>query len=450
MVALSLAKKNILRKQERSLLTIIGVILAVGSFVSLLSIAEGLNQRLQKEVSARRVDIYILPSSTISLPTGPIGAIGSSTESITIEQNIPDEPILKPVKPAEFKKLPKHKGNMLDFLNSPPDGIQIIPNIKKAIGVTRLQQNINNKSVVFWGIPFDQPDQEGENTFKQFFPSALPVEGMLPVPAQQVEDPYCTELRRKAEDLTEEDKTFVCGSKIAQELNINTGTPLFLKSGSDKIELKPCGIASFKAGFQDYFCYIPIQTALTLEDSPGKVKEIWIQLENPGKTAETKKIIQINFPDLVVKTSAEYQGASGELVKYAWLLQFAIALIGILIATTASMNTMLMSAFERVREFGALRAIGASRTTISSMIFIESLILSVTGGIAGIVVGILGSHFLDGAVKILFQTVFPLAHITFNLIIYALGLSLMIGIAGAIIPAVIIYRMDIIKSLKWE
>ena len=131
-------------------------------------------------------------------------------------------------------------------------------------------------------------------------------------------------------------------------------------------------------------------------------------------------------------------------------MQFAIALIGILIATTASMNTMLMSTFERIREFGALRAIGANRSVIASMIIIESLILSVIGGIAGIIVGIIGSAFLDDAVKALFQISFPMANITPALILYAMLLSVFIGIVGALIPIIIVYKIEIIKALKWD
>ena len=222
-----------------------------------------------------------------------------------------------------------------------------------------------------------------------------------------------------------------------------------MKSSSDLL-LKPEAIVSFNSGFQDYFCYMPIQTALTINGSDGKVKEIWIQVENKSKIKETKRLLKYYFPNFEFKTSEEYLGASGEIVKYAWFMQFAIALIGILIATTASMNTMLMSTFERIREFGALRAIGANRSVIASMILIESLILSVIGGIAGIIVGIIGSAFLDDAVKALFQISFPMANITPALILYAMLLSVFIGIVGALIPIIIVYRIEIIKALKWD
>ena len=454
MIAFSLAKKNIIRKQERSLLTIIGVILAVGSFVALLSIAEGLNKKLTSEVMSKNVDIYVTPSGVVSLPTGSIGALGADYEDIDLEQELPKNPIsLEQVNnKIDLNKVKKVRGNLIDFLNTDEEGNQKVPNIKSAIGVTRFQKKVRGRNVVFWGLPFGTAD-DGTPLFNLYLNGMRVQSGVFPVETKQSNDIYCLE-KREIADLSNEDRVFISGQKIAEELNlkdiIDKNGKLSMKSSNFEILLKPEAVVSFNSGFQDYFCYMPIQTALTINGSNGKVKEIWIQVENKAKIKETKRLLKYYFPNFEFKTSEEYLGASGEIVKYAWFMQFAIALIGILIATTASMNTMLMSTFERIREFGALRAIGANRSVIASMIIIESLILSVIGGIAGIIVGIIGSAFLDDAVKALFQISFPMANITPALILYAMLLSVFIGIVGALIPIIIVYKIEIIKALKWD
>ncbi|MBR0518959.1 ABC transporter permease [bacterium] len=453
MIAFSLAKKNIIRKQERSLLTIIGVILAVGSFVALLSIAEGLNKKLTSEVMSKNVDIYVTPSGVVSLPTGSIGALGADYEDIDLEQDLPKNPIsLEQVNNrVDINKIKKVKGNLIDFLNIDEEGYQKVPNIKSAIGVTRFQKKIRGRNVVFWGLPFGTAD-DGTPLFNLYLNGMRVQNGVFPVETKQYNDIYCLE-KKQISELSNEEKVFISGQKIAEELNlkdiIEKSGKISIKSSSELL-LKPEAIVSFNSGFQDYFCYMPIQTALTINGSDGKVKEIWIQVENKSKIKETKRLLKYYFPNFEFKTSEEYLGASGEIVKYAWFMQFAIALIGILIATTASMNTMLMSTFERIREFGALRAIGANRSVIASMIIIESLILSVIGGIAGIIVGIIGSAFLDDAVKALFQISFPMANITPALILYAMLLSVFIGVVGALIPIIIVYKIEIIKALKWD
>ena len=455
MIAFSLAKKNIIRKQERSLLTIIGVILAVGSFVALLSIAEGLNKKLTSEVMSRNVDIYVTPSGVTSLPTGSIGALGADYEEIDIEQDLPkgDISIEQVNNKIDTAKIKKVKGNFIDFLSPDEEGNQRVPNIKSAIGVTRFQKKIRGRNVVFWGIPFGMSN-DGASIFSHYLNGSKIQDGQtFPMDTKTRYDIYCSE-KKELSDLSAEEKVFIAGQKIAEELKlkevINRNERIGMKSGNSELSLKPEGIVSFNSGFQDYFCYMPVQTALTINGTVGKVKEIWIQVENKSKIKETKRLLKYYFPNFEFKTSEEYLGASGEIVRYAWLMQFAIALIGILIATTASMNTMLMSTFERIREFGALRAIGANRSVIASMILIESLILSVIGGIAGIIVGIIGSTFLDDAVKALFQISFPMSNITPALVLYAILLSIFIGVVGALIPIIIVYRIEIIKALKWD
>lgn len=485
MVSLSLAQKNVTRKQERSLLTIVGVILAVASFVALLSIAEGLYQRLHNEVYSRNIDIYILPSSSIPLPTGPIGAIGFISENIYINHTIHGIVAGNPAeggKEGQSSAKPPQTfvGNIIDYLRLPdapladdespttpyareaykkfPEGTRSIDNIRNAIGVSRFQYIDKGMTVIIWGIPFEPAGYTEKDFLTAFFPNFQVIDGVLPIPPadREIADPYCTGGGMTFSDLAgsqdkkNENLVLIAGEKIARELNLKVGDTYEIKRSSGTVKLKTTCIGRFNTGFQDYFCFIPVQTSLLVRDTPGRVDEIWVQVRDKSLIKKTKEDLKQAFPDLAVKTSEEYLGASSDLVKYAWILQFTIALIGILIATTASMNTMLMSTFERIKEFGALRAIGTPRLTIISMIFIESLILSITGGVVGIVVGLLGSKLLDTAVMSLFQISFPLARITAPLVLYAFSLSLFIGFIGALIPAIIIYRMDVIQALRWE
>ena len=129
LTALQLAIKNVTRKRERRCLTIIGVLLAVASFISLLSIAEGLYSRVHREVAGRAVDIYVLPADAASLPTGPIGTVGFSTDVI----------------PAE----------VYDKFRDMRDILQVCP-------IYRIQQNIGGQTIVVWGI---EPEK-----FSLFFP----------------------------------------------------------------------------------------------------------------------------------------------------------------------------------------------------------------------------------------------------------------------------------------
>lgn len=389
LIALQLAVKNVYRKRERSLLTIIGVLLAVGSFISLLSIAEGLYSRFDKEINRRRVDIYIMPADAAALPTGPVGTIGFTSELLSIE--------------------------MLSQLRDPEQ----FPEIRYICPIYRFQQKFSNQTLIVWGIESDQ--------FQHFFPHFKLIGGS----------------RMFLQDSSE----VIIGGNFAKSAGIQLESPIPF----DGQPFTTVGIGVPDEGFQNYFCYMPLSKAMELKNAKG-VQEIWLQLENPAPAVKNALIDKIKqeFPGTSIKTRAEYLGSANEYVYYAWLLQFAIAAIGVLIALTAAMNTMLMSTYERVKEFGTLRSIGATRFIVFFMIQMESMILCFIGGLGGIVLGVMGSQLLDDAVKALFQLSFPLGKITPNLIIYAILLSGFVGVIAAIIPAIIVYRMNIIDALRWE
>jgi len=390
LIAIQLAIKNVYRKRERSLLTIIGVLLAVGSFISLLSIAEGLYSRFDREINFRRVDIYILPPDSASLPTGPVGTIGFSSE----------------VLPMEWVK-------KLEDQEKFPQIIEVCP-------IYRIQQKFGNQTIIVWGI---EPDK-----FQSFFP-------------------YFRRLKSGSRMYSSEAKEIIVGGSLAQEKKINLETPIVLEGQP----FTTVGMGLPRGSFQDYFCYIPLKKAMELKNAKG-VQEIWIQVDQPVPAVKNRVAAEIRelLPEAQVKTKEEYLGAANEYVYYAWLLQFAISSIGILIAVTAAMNTMLMSTYERIKEFGTLRSIGATRFHVFSMILVESLILSFVGGLGGVVLGIMGSMLLDDAVQAILQLSFPLGKITPNLVIYAFILSGAVGVVAAIIPAIIVYKMNIIDALRWE
>jgi len=386
LIAFQLALKNLYRKRERSFLTIIGVLLAVGSFISLLSIAEGLYYRVDREIRGRMVDIYVMPGDAAALPTGPLGTVGITSEIL----------------PTGLR-----------------DKLVNLVEVRSVCPVYRLQEKMGDRTVVIWGI--DPAD------FPRFFPRF--------------------QLEPESRMYGADSREIIAGGSIARERGISIKSPIMIQG----IPFQTVGIGNSTGAFQDYFCYISLDKAMEIKRSRG-YQEIWLQIAGSNFKSRQKVTHELRalYPKLSIKTREEYLGSAKDYVYYAWLLQFAISAIGVLIATTASMNTMLMSTYERIKEFGTLRSIGASRLTVFLMVLMESIILAMIGGLGGIILGVMGSRVLDEAVKAMFQLSFPLAKITFNLIVFAVALSGVIGVVGAIIPAILVFRMQIIDALRWE
>lgn len=386
MVSLYLAAKNVTRKKERSILTIIGVLLAVGAFISLLSIAEGMYRKVQRELDGREVDIYVIPSNAVPMPVGPLGGVGLSTETIP-------ETVVQ--------------------------ALSTLGNVKLVEPVTRFQQLEQGRSVIIWAL---RP-----TSYEIFLPYLRVSQGRPPAANNEI----------------------LVGPALARELNLVEGATITVA----RRDLVIVGIFDPTSSLQDYFCYVTPEAA---KEITGRgAQEVWVKLNDPtGRDVIAREDInedkERRFADYLAMTREQYLGAAEEYISYAWLLQFAVAAIGVLIAMTAAMNTMLMSTYERLKEFGTLRAIGASRLTVVGMITAESLILSTIGGLFGVVLGVMGSQLLDSAVVTLFKLTFPIASITLQLVLQALVLSVVVGLVGAIIPAFLVYRMNIIQGLRQE
>lgn len=121
----------------------------------------------------------------------------------------------------------------------------------------------------------------------------------------------------------------------------------------------------------------------------------------------------------------------------------AIAGISLLVGGIGIMNIMLASVTERTREIGVRRAIGAKRSQIIYQFLVETTVLSLTGGLLGIAVGValptIITHFAGMATVV-----------TLWSLVLSVGISLGIGLVFGIYPAMRAARLDPITALRHE
>ena len=126
------------------------------------------------------------------------------------------------------------------------------------------------------------------------------------------------------------------------------------------------------------------------------------------------------------------------------ILLASIASVSLLVGGIGIMNIMLVSVTERTKEIGIRMAIGAQVSDIRWQFLIESFLLSIIGGLIGVVVGILGSYLI---------TVFaPAMTISISLfsIILALGFSGLVGVGFGYYPAYKASLLNPIDALRYE
>jgi len=143
---------------------------------------------------------------------------------------------------------------------------------------------------------------------------------------------------------------------------------------------------------------------------------------------------EVTIPELLLKQQQRTKGIFN-------IVLGVIAGISLIVGGIGIMNIMLASVMERIREIGVRQAIGASRKDIIVQFLSESTIISVSGGIIGIVLGVVLSKIISGFFDI--KTIIS----AFSIII-SFGVSVFVGVVFGYVPAKRAAEQDPVNSLR--
>lgn len=131
-----------------------------------------------------------------------------------------------------------------------------------------------------------------------------------------------------------------------------------------------------------------------------------------------------------------------------------IASIALLVAAIGIANTMIMSVLERTREIGLMKAVGALNRDILTVFISESAAIGLLGGVAGVIIGgviaklidLVAGNFLSSSGT----TASSIVSIPLWLPFFAIGFSIVIGLAAGIYPAFRAVQLDPVQALRYE
>jgi putative ABC transport system permease protein len=200
--------------------------------------------------------------------------------------------------------------------------------------------------------------------------------------------------------------------------------------------------------------YVPLNTFQYRFFQQGELKDdldgVDIRLKAGADSVSAAKVVSAilgsthhGIPDFVVTIPAELLAEQQRSQSIFTYVMVAIAAISLLVGGIGIMNIVLATVLERTREIGIRRAIGARRGDIVRQFLLESVLISIGGGVVGIAFGYFLSWLIARAAE--WNTIVTPASIAI-----AFGVSVAVGVVFGIYPARKASRIDPIEALRYE
>lgn len=211
------------------------------------------------------------------------------------------------------------------------------------------------------------------------------------------------------EDQRQRRRVAVLGETVVKEL-FKQEDPIGEYIKINRVNFQVIGVMSPKGGFgwrdEDDVVYIPLSTGQRRLFGVDYVS--WIDVEASSRDSMKKAEEEITRilrrrhrirpgapDDFHIRSQAEYLTTVQETSKTFTLLLAGIATVSLIVGGIGIMNIMLVSVTERTREIGIRKALGGQKRDILAQFLIEAVMMSLTGGLLGIVVGIVFSRFMS-------------------------------------------------------
>jgi putative ABC transport system permease protein len=413
--SIKVAIEALIANKLRACLTMLGIIIGVGSVIALMAVGQGSQKAIQDRVQGLGSNlVFVRPGST---STGGVSQGQGTAQTLTFEDS---------------QAIPGGVRNVVAVAPEFRAGVQIIGSgsntFTRSMGVTADYPQVLNLSLA-----------SGE---------------------------WFTD-----EDVSRSSRVVILGANVAQRIfgeNDPVGSRIRFGILRRVISFTVIGVLTPKGGnstqSQDDQVFVPlttsqkqIQSAFGTRGGFSTVNQITVQATNKDAIAGIKTELdqllrqrhKVVDPDFVIESQEDIQATIGEVSKTMTILLGAIAGISLVVGGIGIMNIMLVSVTERTREIGIRKAVGARKSDIMMQFLTEALTVTVAGGLIGIAMGLGLAQFLNGkdiaGLGSNIQTV-----VSWSSVVAAFIVSACIGIFFGMYPASRAAGLRPIEALRYE
>jgi putative ABC transport system permease protein len=388
---LTLSLKAIWGNKLRSFLTTLGITIGVFAIIVLVSIGSGLQSYITSQISSLGSNvIFVTPGGS-----GGIGALLSNKLSLQDWKNIQRKTISTAKSTPEIRQLETLK-----------------------------YKNLKSKGAFVFGVSSSYPQVVADAKIDQgrFFTEGQEQSGSNVTVIGQ------TVLNKFFKGQTAIGKRIYVGTKLYTIVGV------FAKIGS------------FAGVDADNIAAIPVEAA-SIQYNTKSVSRIDVAANSPEVLPlVTKQINQallknLTSDDYSIQTADSLVSTISSITNMLSLALGGIAGISLLVGGIGVANIMLVSVTERTREIGLRKALGAKRNDILKQFLIEAVVLSVTGGVVGIALGMLVSIVI---------AILLVSTVTWWSVALAFSFSVAIGVIFGMAPAIRASKLSPIDALRYE
>jgi putative ABC transport system permease protein len=396
------ASASILKNKMRTLLTMLGIVIGVGAVIVMVAIGNGAQLQIKNQIGSLGTNlIMVMPGSGMM---GGVNQGAGSFNKLTVDDaaRLKSEGTLfagvSPVVSARVQAIAQ-SGNWKTSVNGVSPDFQTIRNWTPSEGAFFSDADVTagRKVAVL-----------GATVVKNLFPDADPVGAQIQI--GKVPFTVVGVMQTKGQNAMGQDQ--------------------------DDIILVPYTTAQNRLSGNVRIGQILIST-LTPEDMPAAQDEVTSIMR------EAHRLDQSEPDDFTVRNQTEITEAMSSTTKVMSGLLAAIASISLVVGGIGIMNIMLVSVTERTREIGIRMAIGARGNDVLTQFLVESIVMSVLGGLVGLAVGYGGAALLGRITG--WATSTPASAVAI-----AVGFSAAVGMFFGYYPARKAAGLNPIQALRYE